>query len=771
MSKKRKSLKKTKAPAEAVPQDVDALAEGSGPHEQVEANAQSLADAATVAFAGEASETDDVSIEAEPSAHQGVEADGLEAAMSGEVEVAISGDAEVAMSGEAEVAMSGEAEPMSGEADADGPESPEPDAAENVVAASEVVGDDEGDLDPAEGAPVALPISASTMEAAELKHLVEALVFASDKPVTLQRLRQLTRVSDVRRLEQALAEVANDYRDRGISLQAVSGGYQFRTHTKYSSWVQQLIAGRPVRLSRAQLETLSIIAYRQPITRPEIDDIRGVDSSGTLRVLIERSLIRILGKREEVGRPMLYGTTKEFLDFFSLTDLRELPTLREYSELTAESRKVMSDRLGVELESETPDMPEQDPADAPVQHASGEAEGSEDPLSEIDGEPNAEMRREPNAEMRGEHDEMRGEPNDEMRGYHADHVNGGELANHEMRGEHADRETGSEHADHEMPGEHADRNTGSEHADHEMRGEHADRGTGSAHADREMRGEHADRLTGSEHADLEMRGEHADRKTGSEHADHEMRGDHADHETDSEHADREMRGAHADHENGSELANHEMRDERADRETASVQANHEMHGEHAGREVRGEAAHRDDGGEHAEHEMRAAHVDHVPGEDADEATGRERADGEMAADRVHLNEAAEHVAADHRTQHGDAHLGTQGEHAGSHPEMRSERADLHELAGDLSEDLAVGAEASGEALEGSFARGSSTEAAVGSSASAEEADAEAGDESAEDSLEAAGSEPSAETSVMVEHASESEASTHDATDDVSDPSE
>src|SRR6476660_7531947 len=122
----------------------------------------------------------------------------------------------------------------------------------------------------------------------------------------------------------------------------------FRTQSQFSAWVQQLIAGRPVRLSRAQLETLAIIAYRQPITRPEIDDIRGVDSTATLKLLIDRMLIRVLGKREEVGRPMLYGTTKEFLDFFSLGDLRELPTLREYSELTAESRKVMTDRLGVD---------------------------------------------------------------------------------------------------------------------------------------------------------------------------------------------------------------------------------------------------------------------------------------------------------------------------------------------------------------------------------------------------------------------------------------
>jgi segregation and condensation protein B len=129
---------------------------------------------------------------------------------------------------------------------------------------------------------------------------------------------------------------------------SVSGGYSLRTHSGYSPWVQQLIAGRPVRLSRAQLETLAIVAYRQPITRPEIDQIRGVDSGATLKLLLDRSLIRILGKREEVGRPLLYGTTKEFLDFFSLNDLRELPTLREYSELSEESRGVVA-RMGLEV--------------------------------------------------------------------------------------------------------------------------------------------------------------------------------------------------------------------------------------------------------------------------------------------------------------------------------------------------------------------------------------------------------------------------------------
>ena len=96
-----------------------------------------------------------------------------------------------------------------------------------------------------------------------------------------------------------------------------------------------------MRLSRAQLETLSIVAYRQPITRPEIDDIRGVDSGGSLKTLLERQLVRILGKKEEPGRPLLYGTTREFLEFFNLRDLKDLPTLREYYDLSEEHKQKM----------------------------------------------------------------------------------------------------------------------------------------------------------------------------------------------------------------------------------------------------------------------------------------------------------------------------------------------------------------------------------------------------------------------------------------------
>jgi segregation and condensation protein B len=179
-----------------------------------------------------------------------------------------------------------------------------------------------------------------------LKTILESLLFASDKPLTANRLRQITHAKSNVLVKQLLDELVVEYENRGIVLHCVAGAYQFRTHPRTSSWVQKLVAGRPVRLSRAQLETLAIIAYRQPITRPEIDEIRGVDSGGTLRVLLDRHLIRILGKKEEPGRPLLYGTSKEFLEFFNLNELAELPTLREYSELSEDSMREVEERLG-----------------------------------------------------------------------------------------------------------------------------------------------------------------------------------------------------------------------------------------------------------------------------------------------------------------------------------------------------------------------------------------------------------------------------------------
>ena len=183
----------------------------------------------------------------------------------------------------------------------------------------------------------------------QLKRTVESLLFASDRPIQVSSIRQyLGRSVDVKEIQACLDELVEEYKTRGIVLHDVAGGYQFRTHPASSQWIQKLIAGRPVRLSRAQLDTLAIIAYRQPITRPEIDDIRGVDSGSTLKILLDRNLLRILGKKEEVGRPLLYGTSKDFLEFFNLSELRDLPTLREFHELNDDGMAQV-DKLGADI--------------------------------------------------------------------------------------------------------------------------------------------------------------------------------------------------------------------------------------------------------------------------------------------------------------------------------------------------------------------------------------------------------------------------------------
>ena len=174
---------------------------------------------------------------------------------------------------------------------------------------------------------------------AHLRGLLEALVFASDKPMKHAELARLAS-APARQVKELLGELKARYSTSGIVLDEVAGGWLFRTNAQYAPFVRELAGGRPVRLSRAQVETLAIAAYRQPITRPEIDEIRGVDSGATLKLLLERDLVRILGKKDEPGRPLLYGTTTHFLEFFNLKSLKDLPTLREFTELSDESLRI-----------------------------------------------------------------------------------------------------------------------------------------------------------------------------------------------------------------------------------------------------------------------------------------------------------------------------------------------------------------------------------------------------------------------------------------------
>jgi segregation and condensation protein B len=170
--------------------------------------------------------------------------------------------------------------------------------------------------------------------ASRLESIIESLLYAADRPLMVSDLKRLVNERDTKKVTAALEALLHRHADTGIQLAALAGGWQFRTRPENGPWVAKLVAGRPQRLTRAMLEALSIVAYRQPITRPEIDEIRGVDCGPVLKTLLDRGFVRIIGKKEDVGRPLLYGTTTEFLRTFSLRDLGELPTLREFHELS-----------------------------------------------------------------------------------------------------------------------------------------------------------------------------------------------------------------------------------------------------------------------------------------------------------------------------------------------------------------------------------------------------------------------------------------------------
>ncbi len=171
----------------------------------------------------------------------------------------------------------------------------------------------------------------------DLKNILESLLFVSDEPLSARQLGKLLPEADTRQIRQAMSELAADYDNRQTSfhLGEVAGGYQLRTRPAYTEWIRRLVQPKPARLSRAALETLAIVAYKQPVLRADIEHIRGVDSGGTLRLLMERNLIRILGRKEIPGRPLIYATTKLFLEIFGLKDLKELPTPAEIESLDA----------------------------------------------------------------------------------------------------------------------------------------------------------------------------------------------------------------------------------------------------------------------------------------------------------------------------------------------------------------------------------------------------------------------------------------------------
>ena len=169
----------------------------------------------------------------------------------------------------------------------------------------------------------------------DLPNILESLLFVSDEPISLDRLKKIIPEAEGSQISEALDQLAQHYDERrsGIYLQMVAGGYQLRTRPKYTEWIRRLVQPKPVRLSKASLETLAIVAYKQPVIRADIEHIRGVDCGGVLRLLLERRLIRILGRKEIPGRPLIYATTRLFLEIFGLKDLKDLPSPKEIEAL------------------------------------------------------------------------------------------------------------------------------------------------------------------------------------------------------------------------------------------------------------------------------------------------------------------------------------------------------------------------------------------------------------------------------------------------------
>lgn len=175
------------------------------------------------------------------------------------------------------------------------------------------------------------------MEMHNLCSIIEALIFASDKPITVKEIEAILSEAEAKtdEIKDAICTIQKKYEDlsHGIYLEHVANGYQFRTKLDKAPWIKKFLQERPHRLTRAQLETLAILAYKQPVTKVEVDAIRGVDSFHLVKVLLDKKLIRVVGVKEAPGRPLVYGTTTEFLEFFNLSNLNALPSLKEIQEL------------------------------------------------------------------------------------------------------------------------------------------------------------------------------------------------------------------------------------------------------------------------------------------------------------------------------------------------------------------------------------------------------------------------------------------------------
>ncbi|MBE9567439.1 MAG: SMC-Scp complex subunit ScpB [Proteobacteria bacterium] len=228
------------------------------------------------------------------------------------------------------------------------------------------------------------------MEINKLKNILEAVLLAADRALTVIHLESLFELDEERptrdEIRKALHEMAEDYEGRGYELKQVASGFRLQVRQEFAHWVGRLWEERPAKYTRALLETMSLIAYRQPITRGEIEEVRGVSvSSNIIKTLMERDWIKVLGHKDVPGKPTLYGSTKEFLDYFNLKSLDQLPTLAEIKDLDSIHPELELDDDAVKGEAD-PAAPE-DQADDSAE--SGIAAANDDSVQDADETPDA----------------------------------------------------------------------------------------------------------------------------------------------------------------------------------------------------------------------------------------------------------------------------------------------------------------------------------------------------------------------------------------------
>lgn len=272
-----------------------------------------------------------------------------------------------------------------------------------------------------------------------LKMIIEALLFSSDKPLTVKDIHDVLPDAEKSEIKNSIKILTHDYDtlERSFVLKEVAGGYQFRSRPEYGSYILRMFQKTPNRLSRATIETLAIIAYKQPIMRSEIERLRGVDVGGIVRTLMEKGLIKIMGRKELPGRPLIYGTTKRFLEVFDLKDLKSLPKLKEIKDFAADqyepttvNRETSDDEgsvegdsdeeesmveVGVPSDDQAEEIPQDETDSNEIQDETTETEvdeSPEGPEAEVDAETENTDSSEPEADIDRANEEIPESPED-----------------------------------------------------------------------------------------------------------------------------------------------------------------------------------------------------------------------------------------------------------------------------------------------------------------------------------------------------------------------